>query len=184
MDIIHVIIVNYGNTSTSNIAKTLMSLQVKYQIIKPYDCEPEYYTHIILSGGPKHVYQNDSYILSDWIINSIKPVLAICYGMQLLAHTFKGKVERKHNKEYGFILVKDIIFCENVHQDCEMDKYVWMNRYDVVSYVPDKFVVTGYSNDGDIISFTDYKKWWAVQYHPENESLTDYILFKIFLSKK
>src|SRR5436190_10935363 len=49
---------------------------------------------VILSGGPASVYDDFAPVLPDWVKTSPVPVLAICYGMQLLAHTSGGRVQK------------------------------------------------------------------------------------------
>jgi GMP synthase (glutamine-hydrolysing) len=47
---------------------------------------------IILSGGPNSVYDAGAPTLPDAVLTSGVPVLGICYGLQLLAHTLGGRV--------------------------------------------------------------------------------------------
>lgn len=56
---------------------------------------------IILSGGPNSVYGEHSFRCDEGLFELGIPVLGICYGMQLMTHHFKGKVERANEREYG-----------------------------------------------------------------------------------
>ncbi|MFH0897520.1 MAG: GMP synthase (glutamine-hydrolyzing), partial [Candidatus Bathyarchaeota archaeon] len=56
---------------------------------------------IILSGGPSSVYDKGAPTLDTAILNLNIPVLGLCYGHQLIAHMFGGKVERGSEREYG-----------------------------------------------------------------------------------
>lgn len=165
-----VVIVNYGNTSSYQIAETLNDLQVDYQIIS-YDETPSFqYTHIILSGGDSHVYC-DSQQLPHWVIQSPAPVIAICYGMQLVAHHFGGVVRRMDHLEKGLVQVIEIV------DEYQSKTERWMNRYDHVIVVPPQFNVTGVTVKGHIAAFTDDDKYYAVQYHPESINARDYNFF-------
>lgn len=170
-----VALIAFGRTSAEKIIRSLNLLKVDYKIILPDEIPTFQPTHIILSGGPKHVYEADHYYLPKWIIESKCPVLGICYGMQLIAHTFGGTVIRMPQKEEGPVEVTEII--NNVQAT-----YVrWMNRYDQVTSVTNNFNITGVTNNNHIASFTDHKKWWAVQYHPESSKHGDLNVFRRFL---
>ena len=179
-----IIIVNYGKTSASNIGKVLNELNVPYMITDP-TVIPSYtqlnkMTHIILSGGPKHVYEEDEQ-LPQWIIDIDVPVLAICYGMQLVAYHFGGKVVRA-KKEKGLVNVTEII-SNKLDKPFLTDHLKWMNRYDQVVIVPSQFTITGLT-EHDIACFTDFKKWYCYQYHPEvNCDGIDYDFFINFFKR-
>src|SRR3989338_6999261 len=55
---------------------------------------------IILSGGPRSVYEKNAPTISKEIFGLGAPVLGICYGHQLIAHLLGGKVIAG-DKEYG-----------------------------------------------------------------------------------
>ena len=184
-----VVIMEYGEDSARRISCMLDRLRIRHQIIRPLEStggregpsrfpvrpqmEP---THVILSGGPKHVYERDSYKMPTWIYHTSAPVLGICYGMQLIAYTFGGHVQRMPQKEKGPIEVIEIIQGEQIVRDR------WMNRNDIIRTVPPFFQVTGVTFEHHIAAFTDNAKWWGVQYHPEAKDFQDYGLFSRFLS--
>jgi len=180
MNHIFVIILCYGIKSTYNISTVLDLYKIKYTVCFP--CESNFnfkkYTHIILSGGPKHLYNKDKYILPNWVIDSDIPVLGICYGMQLICYTYGGIIKRLNNKEYGKILVKEII------NNKETTNLRWMNRFDYIYSLPLNFYITGLTYNNYIASFTDFKKWWAVQYHPESPKCSDFSIIYNFLTMK
>lgn len=170
-----VAILCYGKKSCHNICLALNSLRVEYRLVLPHEVPNFTPSHIILSGGPKHVYRKDRYILPKWVINNDIPVLGICYGMQIIAYTFGGLVEPKKDFEEGFIDVTEIIDNKQTIQKR------WMYRKDNVISLPNNFKITGVTNEDDIASFTDDKKWWAVQYHPESQKCRDLKIFEKFL---
>ncbi len=174
---IFIVVINYGNKSSSNISAVLNALGYFNVVLHPYEYPGTKPTHIILSGGPKHVYDPDAYILPQWIINSDIPTLGICYGMQLIAHTFGGNIDRMDRLEKGLVKIREMI------NDVEVIGNKWMNRYDYVSCLPNKFIITGMTSNNHIAAFTDNIKWWAVQYHPESHKSIDYDTFIRFISK-
>src|SRR3989338_6557119 len=104
-----VIIVEFGQDSSRRISAVLQRLEIKHLLVRPSETPSMNPTHIILSGGPKHVYENDHYAMPAWIFHTQAPVLAICYGLQLLAHTLGGFVRRMPQKEEGPIEVIEMI---------------------------------------------------------------------------
>jgi GMP synthase (glutamine-hydrolysing) len=165
-----VLIINYGTLSTSNICSILSSLHFNYFVISPYEIPSQPFTHIILSGSPHSVYMLNSPKLPRWIISSNCPVLGICYGMQLIAYTFGGKVGRMMETEKGIVRLTS-------------GKKVWMNRNDIVLTIPSYFTIKEKTEKGHVAEFIG-GKWWAVQYHPESPNAPDRELFLNFINAK
>lgn len=172
-----VAVVAFGKSSTKKICDVLTMLRVRYYVILPDEKLNFVPSHIILSGSSKHVYDPDYYPLPQWVIDANCPVLAICYGMQLIAHTFGGRVIKMSEIERGLIPVTELI------HETQYTKYRWMNRYDRVIMVPPGFTITGVTNRNHIASFTDFKKYFCIQSHPENKKGLDIQLFEDFLLK-
>lgn len=170
-----VIVVCFGKSSTNGICSILRRFGVKYITLLPDEIPKFEPTHVILSGGPKHVYDLDHYVMPLWVIQTHCPVLGICYGMQLIAHTFQGIVIKMPEIEKGLIEITEIID----HKQTRLLR--WMNRNDRVISLPSNFYITGVTSRNHIASFTDYKKWYAVQYHPESHHCKDSSLFRRFL---
>jgi len=55
---------------------------------------------IILSGGPRSVREENAPDF-DFALAEGKPLLGICYGMQLMAHRLGGRVERASGRARG-----------------------------------------------------------------------------------
>ena len=173
-----VALIVFGNDSSKLIGRLLKRLKIEYMLLFPHEKPKILPTHIILSGGPGHVYDSNHLSIPEWILECNIPVLGICYGMQLIAHTFGGVVIKMNEKEEGLIDVTEII---DNHQ---ITNARWMNRYDQVLYLPNKFTITGVTNKNHIASFTDFKRWWAIQYHPESIKHGDPSVIRRFLTYK
>lgn len=169
-------LVVFGNSSANKIACSLKRLKTNYVMVFPGETPCFTPTHIILSGGPGHVYENNHHHIPEWVIKSDAPVLGVCYGMQIIAHTFGGNVIKMREKEHGPTEVTEIIGNQ------QLTNIRWMNRYDQVICVPNMFIITGVTNKNHIASFTDNKKWWAIQYHPESFKYGDISVFKRFIN--
>lgn len=168
-------IVPFGESSTRKICRILSILNVRYIIVLPHEIPTFKPTHIILSGGPDHVYHPDHKPLPPWVIESSCTVLAICYGMQLLAHTFGGIVIKMSEPEHGLVSVTEFIDYK------QQTTLRWMNREDRVLTIPPGFTITGVTNRNHIASFTDNHKYYAIQYHPEHNQALDVSIFERFL---
>lgn len=171
-----VALVAFGKTSTERICRVLNSLFISYRIVLPNEVPNYQYSHVILSGSNKHVYENNSYPMPQWVLETDKPVLGICYGMQLIVHTFNGEVRRMNEKEHGPIEVTEII------NNQQITNYRWMNRYDQIVSVSSQFYTTGVTYKDDVATITDGEKWWGVQYHPESSKYGDITVFQRFLA--
>ena len=176
-----VAVVDYG--ITKNLKNVLNKLNVPFFIIEPnnYNQIPLYYkkylpTHIILSGSQDHVYDDNHRTLPNWVINCNIPVLGICYGMQIIAHTFGGFVGKLKEKEKGIYNVIEYMNGEWINNNR------WFNRFDNVYICPKNFNIIGYNDKKLIVAITDNIKYWCVQYHPENPNAMDYDLFRSFLN--
>ena len=56
---------------------------------------------VILSGGPNSVFDRDAPSADPKLLELGTPILAICYGMQLVAHLAGGRVKPSPEREYG-----------------------------------------------------------------------------------
>lgn len=174
-----VAILVFGDISTRRITRVLTQLDVDYRLVLPRETPDFRPTHIILSGSTHHVYEPDHYIMPEWVRTSPCPVLGVCYGMQLIAHTFGGTIVRMCDRERGAIQVTELLNDPTVK---EVIKPRWMNHRDLVTSLPSQFQVTAVTSNNHIAAFTDYQKWWAVQYHPESKNHGDSSIFQRFLS--
>lgn len=181
-NILLVALIAFGTESTKKISYFLNFQGIKYHVLSPDDTPNFQPTHIILSGGPKHVYEKDHYLLPQWVMDSSCPVLGICYGMQIIAHTFGGSVIRMSQLEKGPVEVTEIV--TRMGTKNQITELRWMNRHDQVIFIPNTFSITGVTYKNHIASFTDHKKWWAVQYHPESKKYGDKNIFCCFFHIK
>ena len=97
------------------------------------------------------------------------PILGICYGLQLIAKLFGGKLNlQKKRREFGRALIfKKKLFTFNKNF-FKKDKSVWMSHEDAVVKLPKNFKVIAYTKNSKLtIIENTKKKIYGVQFHPE-----------------
>jgi GMP synthase (glutamine-hydrolysing) len=99
-----ILVLDFGSQYTQLIARRIREQNVR-SIIYPFNVSLEKIIKlspkgIVLSGGPTSVYDHDSPKIGNDLFELGLPILGICYGMQLIAQNFGGKVEPAQNREY------------------------------------------------------------------------------------
>ena len=98
-----IIILDFGSQYTQLIARAVREANVYCEII-PFSKKISYdesIKGIILSGSPFSVNDANAPEVNVFDLIHHTPVLGICYGAQLTAKQFGGKVERSNKREYG-----------------------------------------------------------------------------------
>ncbi len=122
---------------------------------------------IILSGGPRSVYEEGSYSVNKELFELGIPVLGICYGMQLMAHLLGGTVVSSNDREYGKAFL-EITNHNTLFSEVKTYEQVWMSHGDKVEKVPNGFEILGKTDTTPIAAMgNSEKKLYAVQFHPE-----------------
>jgi len=100
-----VVVLDFGSQFAQLIARRVRELDV-YAELLPYDTTLEELERrevkgVILSGGPKSVYDEGAPRPDPAIWSGRIPVLGICYGAQLMALELGGDVLPSDHREYG-----------------------------------------------------------------------------------
>src|SRR3989338_9924554 len=97
-------VLDYGSQYCHLVARRIRSLGVYAEIFPNTTTSAELKKKrvegVILSGGPRSVYENNAPTVDKSILSMGVPILGVCYGHQLLAHVLGGKVVPS-SKEYG-----------------------------------------------------------------------------------
>jgi len=101
-----IIIIDFGSQVTKLIARRIREYSVFSEILTPQDLKKKNIFRnvkgIILSGGPSTVVKTKHPGIPKEIFNLDIPILGICYGLQLIAKHFQGKVKLNNKKrEFG-----------------------------------------------------------------------------------
>ena len=142
-----ILIIDFGSQVTKLIARRIRELHVYCEIInvKKFNNFKNFKNikGIILSGGPSTVTNEGFPKISKKIFSLNIPILGICYGLQLIAKLFGGKIKSNIKKrEFGkAILIKksNSILTNNFYINNKSD--VWMSHQDGVVKIPKYFKV-------------------------------------------
>ena len=167
-----ILILDFGSQYTQLIARAVREANVYCEIIpynKPFEVD-EKLKGIILSGSPFSVNDADAPIVDIPSFIQRLPVLGICYGAQLTAKEFGGKVGKSNKREYGRAkLVKntDDVLLKEVNDNSQ----VWMSHSDSIIQLPQGFELLATTDSIPIAAFRKIdngtKELYGLQFHPE-----------------
>lgn len=168
-----ILILDFGSQYTQLIARAVREANTFCEII-PFNKHFEINENlkaIILSGSPFSVNDENAPIIDIQKLITQIPVLGICYGAQLTAKQFKGKVEKSNKREYGRAYLQiekqDTLF-ENVSENSQ----VWMSHGDSIIELPNEFELLATTESIPIAGFKKKKSdnefpLYGLQFHPE-----------------
>ena len=168
-----ILIIDFGSQVTKLIARRVRDLGVFSEIINPNDLKKvrnfDNIKGIILSGGPSTVTKSNFQTIPKNIFEKKIPILGICYGLQLIAKLFGGKIKSsKKRREFGraFIFKKKQ---SNLMKNFFSKKNsVWMSHEDAVVKLPKNFKVVAFTKSSKLTVIENSKnKIYGVQFHPE-----------------
>jgi len=168
-----VIILDFGSQVTQLIARRIREAGV-YSEIHPCTSDPAVIKALrpkalVLSGGPSSVHDEGAPPLPKEYLDWGLPILGICYGMQILAHTLDGEVTRSQDREYGraqFEAQGDSPLFAGVENKSHLT--VWMSHGDHVGKLPTGFACLGRTASVEHAAMGDpARRIYAVQFHPE-----------------
>ena len=165
-----VLIIDFGSQYTQLIARRIRELFI-YCEISPFNNLPsdmDQFKAVVLSGSPFSVNQIDSPDIDLKMIMGSKPVIAICYGAQLVAKKFNGSVKNSNSREYGRANLSFIDQGCSLFEGININNQVWMSHGDTISKLPSgaKVIASTNSVSNAAYSIEEYNLY-ALQFHPE-----------------
>lgn len=168
-----ILILDFGSQYTQLIARAVREANVYCEIVpfnKPIEYSPAL-KGIILSGSPFSVNDYNSPEVNVPSLVKTVPVLGICYGAQLTAKQFGGKVEKSNKREYGravLHLQKDDALLKNLTATSQ----VWMSHGDSILELPDEFELLATTDSIPVAAFKhkenqSHQALYGLQFHPE-----------------
>ncbi|WP_272023390.1 glutamine-hydrolyzing GMP synthase [Olleya namhaensis] len=164
-----VLILDFGSQYTQLIARRVRELNI-YSEIHPFNKPPKNvddYKAVILSGSPMSVRSEDAFHPDLSEIRGKKPMLAVCYGAQYLAHFSGGEVAESNTREYGranLSFVEEDAFFKNI----SVGSQVWMSHSDTIKNLPTNGKLLASTHDVKNAAFKiEGESTYAIQFHPE-----------------
>ena len=166
-----VAVIDFGSQYSQLIARRVREHHVYCELI-PHDA-PEARVRalqprgFILSGGPASVYAPDAPLTPRYVLESGKPILGICYGMQALAYQLGGEVEAGRKREYGPAVVRVTDPPAAIFRGLPPEFSVWMSHGDVVRRLPPGFCAAATSDNSPAAAMWNGDGLIGLQFHPE-----------------
>ena len=169
-----VLILDFGAQYSQLIARRVREQNV-YCEVKPFSITAQQVREfapigIILSGGPQSVYAAGSPQVDPDLFTLGVPVLGICYGCQLLAHTLGGEVTAAQDdtaREYGKTRTVFDTSCR-LFAGLREQSVTWMSHGDYMAKVPAGFTLSAHSDACPTVGICDEARgFYGVQFHPE-----------------
>ncbi|HEY2595196.1 MAG TPA: glutamine-hydrolyzing GMP synthase [Chloroflexota bacterium] len=166
-----VAVIDFGSQYSQLIARRVREHHVYCELV-PHDAprarldalKPKGF---ILSGGPASVYAEDAPLIPKDVLDSGKPILGICYGMQALAYQLGGEVEPSSRREYGPAVVHVNDPAAAIFHGLPADFSVWMSHGDVVRRLPPGFRSAATSDNSPAAAMWNGNGLIGLQFHPE-----------------
>lgn len=170
-----ILILDFGSQYTQLIARRVRELNV-YCEIHPYNKVPAITGDIqgvILSGSPCSVRDNGAPAVALEQFDG-RPVLGVCYGAQLIAHTNGGAVLPSQIREYGRAKLTKVDHHSELLKEISLDTQVWMSHSDTIASIPDSFEVIASTPSVAVAAFRKKNSQiYGIQFHPEVTHTTE-----------
>lgn len=168
-----ILILDFGSQYTQLIARAVREANVYCEIIpyhKKFEID-ESLKGVILSGSPFSVNEENAPAADVAAFIRQLPVLGVCYGAQLTAKNFGGRVDKSNKREYGrakLLKKKDDVLLQNVTDHSQ----VWMSHSDSITELPAGFELLATTDSIPVAAFkrsesVDTKPLYGLQFHPE-----------------
>ena len=183
-----ILIVDFGSQVTQLIARRVRELGVYCEIISYQNFNKikilEGIKGIIISGSAASISDIKSPNLRNYSFVKNIPILAICYGHQLISKKFGGKVKTSKKKEFGraqLFYLKKSPLTNNFFKNKK--NIVWMSHSDQVTKVGKGFEIVAFTTNASCAVTQNIKlKIFTVQFHPEViHTNNGKIIFKNFI---
>lgn len=174
-----ILILDFGSQFTQLIARRVRELNV-YCEIQPCT-KPVIYDDslkgIICSGSPFSVNDPASPNPDIAAMAQRLPVLAVCYGAQLLAKQSGGEVGKSTHREYGRAHLQEVAH-DALLATIADGSQVWMSHSDTIKQLPEDFTVIARTEAIPVAAFKASARYapnpvYGIQFHPEVTHSTD-----------
>ncbi len=164
-------ILDFGSQYTQLIARRIRELNVYAEILPFNTPVDEWLTDelvgIVLSGGPASVLAEGAPDVSREVFETGRPMLGICYGMQLIGKHYDGTLSKSKNREYGRRTMS-LERTSPLFEGLPHTSTVWMSHGDNVDRLPEGFHLLARTENLPIAAMENTEQSiFALQFHPE-----------------
>ncbi|QGW27449.1 glutamine-hydrolyzing GMP synthase [Phnomibacter ginsenosidimutans] len=173
-----ILILDFGSQYTQLIARAVREANV-YCEIQPYHKPVNYEAGlkgIILSGSPFSVNDEKAPVVDVAAMNAQLPVLGVCYGAQLTAKLYGGRVEKSDKREYGrayMVKQQDDSLLAGISDRSQ----VWMSHSDSIKELPEGFEILATTDSIPVAAFRKSQQVGKSESQKENSGLSDFPLY-------
>lgn len=166
-----IVVLDFGSQVSQLIARRLREIEV-FSEVRPYTAWREILDDprvagVVLSGGPASVLEPQSPQVGAEFWQAGKPVLGICYGMQLMCHALGGRLAPAANREYGHAWI-EVLEPDLLLAGLPARQPVWMSHGDRVDELPPGFAALARTDQIPFAAAADpARRFYGVQFHPE-----------------
>ncbi len=166
-----VLVLDFGSQFAQLIARRVRDQNVYCEIVR-HDISAKTVlarkpAAIIFSGGPSSVYDSAAPVCDPGLFDLGIPILGICYGMQLTAHSLGGAVQSCPAREYGRARLS-IGNMGKLFAGFPAQIDVWMSHGDQVDRLPEGFeTIAGTETCPHAAIKHRSKPIYGIQFHPE-----------------
>jgi GMP synthase (glutamine-hydrolysing) len=173
----HIVVLDFGSQYTQLIARRIRELGVYCEIV-PYwtsvkEIAARHPKGVILSGGPRSVHEKSAPMPAKGIFDLGVPILGICYGLQVIAKVFGGKVKATAEEEYG-PRVASVVGRHRLFTGVRKRIRVWMSHADYVRALPRGWRAIAETESCRYCAVhSPDNKVFGLQFHPEGSHTDD-----------
>ena len=166
-----VVVLDFGGQYNQLIARRVRECSVYCEVL-PYQTPlseilAKQPIGIIFTGGPNSVYAENAPQVDPSLFEAGVPVLGICYGIQLMAHTLGGHVTSPDSREYGKTHTAYNTECV-LFRGLPAEGISWMSHTDYIDRLPEGFSSTAHTSACPTAAMQNpSKKLYGMQFHPE-----------------
>ncbi len=166
-----VVVLDFGGQYNQLIARRVRECSVYCEVL-PYQTPlseilAKQPIGIIFTGGPNSVYAENAPQVDPSLFEAGVPVLGICYGVQLMAHTLGGHVTSPDSREYGKTHTAYNTECV-LFRGLPAEGISWMSHTDYIDRLPEGFSSTAHTSACPTAAMQNPgKKLYGLQFHPE-----------------
>ena len=166
-----VVVLDFGGQYNQLIARRVRECSVYCEVL-PYQTPlseilAKQPIGIIFTGGPNSVYAENAPQVDPSLFEAGVPVLGICYGIHLMAHTLGGHVTSPDSREYGKTHTAYNTECV-LFRGLPAEGISWMSHTDYIDRLPEGFSSTTHTSACPTAAMQNpSKKLYGLQFHPE-----------------